>query len=180
MSKWRLGNSINGADIDNDGDIDYLVGNAGQNTKYHPSTKKPVRIYYADYEGKGSKSIVEAKYENGVLLPVRGKSCSTSAIPSLNEKFSTFHKFASSSLSEIYSPTNLSGALVCEVNELSSGVLINDGQGQLKFKPLPNEVQNSPIFGIDFNDVNGDGHLDVYVVQNFSTPQFETPPFEVV
>ena len=167
MKGWW--NSINGADIDNDGDIDYLVGNAGQNTKYHPSTKKPVRIYYADYEGKGSKSIVEAKYENGVLLPVRGKSCSTSAIPSLNEKFSTFHKFASSSLSEIYSPSNLSGALVCEVNELSSGVLINDGQGQLKFKPLPNEVQNSPIFGIDFNDVNGDGHLDVYVVQNFST-----------
>ena len=80
-------------------------------------------------------------------------------------------------MSEIYSPSNLSGALVCEVNELSSGVLINDGQGQLKFKPLPNEVQNSPIFGIDFNDVNGDGHLDVYVVQNFSTPQFETPPF---
>ena len=175
MKGWW--NSINGADIDNDGDIDYLVGNAGQNTKYHPSTKKPVRIYYADYEGKGSKSIVEAKYENGVLLPVRGKSCSTSAIPSLNEKFSTFHKFASSSLSEIYSPSNLSGALVCEVNELSSGVLINDGQGQLEFKPLPNEVQNSPIFGIDFNDVNGDGHLDVYVVQNFSTPQFETPPF---
>ena len=170
-------NSINGADIDNDGDIDYLVGNAGQNTKYHPSAKKPVRIYYGDYEGEGSRSIVEAKYEDGVLLPIRGKSCSTSAIPSLNEKFETFHKFASSSLSEIYSPSNLSDALVFEVNELSSGILINDGQGQLTFNPLPNTVQNAPIFGTDFNDINGDGNLDIYVVQNFSTPQFETPPF---
>ena len=170
-------NSINGADIDNDGDIDYLVGNAGQNTKYHPSAKKPVRIYYGDYEGEGGRSIVEAKYEDGVLLPIRGKSCSTSAIPSLNEKFKTFHKFASSSLSEIYSPSNLSDALVFEVNELSSGILINDGQGQLTFNPLPNTVQNAPIFGTDFSDVNGDGNLDIYVVQNFSTPQFETPPF---
>ena len=104
MKGWW--NSISGADIDNDGDIDFAVGNAGQNTKYHTSPKKPIRIYYADYEGKGSKSIVEAKYENGVLLPVRGKSCSTSAIPSLGDKFKTFHKFASSSLSEIYSPSN--------------------------------------------------------------------------
>ena len=42
---------------------------------------------------------------------------------------------------------------------------------------MPNTVQNAPIFGTDFNDVNGDGNLDIYVVQNFSTPQFETPPF---
>ncbi|MAB59797.1 MAG: hypothetical protein CMO46_04550 [Verrucomicrobiales bacterium] len=175
MKGWW--NSIMGADIDNDGDTDYAVGNAGQNTKYHTSPKKPIRIYYADYEGNGSKSIVEAKYENGVLLPVRGKSCSTSAIPSLGDKFKTFHKFASSSLSEIYSPSNLKDALVFEVNELSSGFLINDGKGHFQFKSMPNMVQNSPIFGIDFNDVNGDGFLDIYVVQNFSTPQFETPPF---
>ena len=77
-------------------------------------------------------------------------------------KFKTFHKFASSSLSEIYSPSNLEDALVYEVNELSSGFLINDGKGHFTFKAMPNMVQNSPIFGIDFNDVNGDGFLDIY------------------
>ena len=126
-------NSITGADIDNDGDIDYAIGNSGQNTKYYASVKKPIRIYYGDYEGNGSKSIVEAKYEYGVLLPIRGKSCSTSAIPSLGEKFKTFHQFASSSLSDIYTPARLKGSAVFEANELSSGILVNNGKGSFTF-----------------------------------------------
>ena len=170
-------NSITGGDIDNDGDIDYVIGNSGQNTKYHASVKKPIRIYYGDYEGDGSKSIVEAKYENGVLLPIRGKSCSTSAIPSLGEKFKTFHQFASSSLSDIYTPARLKDSSVFEANELSSGILINNGKGSFTFKALPSSTQNAPVFGLDFCDVNGDGNLDLYVVQNFSVTQFETPPY---
>lgn len=170
-------NSITGGDIDNDGDIDYAIGNSGQNTKYHASVKKPILIYYGDYEGDGSKSIVEAKYENGVLLPIRGKSCSTSAIPSLGEKFKTFHQFASSSLSDIYTPTRLKESSVFEANELSSGILVNDGKGSFTFKALPSTAQNAPIFGLDFCDVNADGNLDLYAVQNFSVTQFETPPY---
>ena len=170
-------NSITGADIDNDGDIDYAIGNSGQNTKYHASVKKPIRIYYGDYEGDGSKSIVEAKYENGVLLPIRGKSCSTSAIPSLGEKFKTFHQFASSSLSDIYTPARLKGSAVFEANELSSGILVNNGKGSFTFKALPSAAQNAPIFGLNFCDVNGDGNLDLYAAQNFSVTQFETPPY---
>ena len=170
-------NSITGADIDNDGDIDYAIGNSGQNTKYYASVKKPIRIYYGDYEGDGSKSIVEAKYENGVLLPIRGKSCSTSAIPSLGEKFKTFHQFASSSLSDIYTPARLKGSAVFEANELSSGILVNNGKGSFTFKALPSAAQNAPIFGLNFCDVNGDGNLDLYAAQNFSVTQFETPPY---
>ena len=170
-------NSITGADIDNDGDIDYAIGNSGQNTKYYASVKKPIRIYYGDYEGNGSKSIVEAKYENGVLLPIRGKSCSTSAIPSLGEKFKTFHQFASSSLSDIYTPARLKGSAVFEANELSSGILVNNGKGSFTFKALPSEAQNAPIFGLNFCDINGDGNLDLYAAQNFSVTQFETPPY---
>jgi hypothetical protein len=66
-------NAIAGADIDQDGDIDYAVANFGLNTKYRPSARKPSKLYYGDYSGVGKKSIVEAKYENGVLLPVGGK-----------------------------------------------------------------------------------------------------------
>ena len=39
----RLGwwNSITGADLDGDGDIDYVVMNAGLNTKYHATPQAP-------------------------------------------------------------------------------------------------------------------------------------------
>lgn len=69
-------NSITGADIDHDGDIDYICGNLGLNTKYHPNKKKPALIYYGDMDGSGIPRIVEAKSskDKDRPLPVRGRS----------------------------------------------------------------------------------------------------------
>ncbi|MGK0184471.1 MAG: hypothetical protein ACI9R3_000237 [Verrucomicrobiales bacterium] len=170
-------NSIAGADIDGDGDIDYAVANWGLNTKYHASPKKPALLYYGDYTGSGKKSLVEAKYEEGVLLPIRGKSCSTGAMPHLAEKFGTFHSFASASLQEIYSPASLKTAQTFTATTLESGILINDGNARFRFAPLPNLAQISPAFGLTFLDANADGMIDLFVAQNFFGPQFETGPY---
>ncbi len=175
----RLGwwNSIAGADIDHDGDIDYAVGNFGLNTKYHASEKKPALLYYGDYAGDGTKCLVEAKYESNVLLPVRGKSCSSHAMPHLAERYKTFHEFAQASLTEIYTPAKLDDSLTLSANMLESGILINDGKGRFRFQPLPPLVQVAPAFGLCFLDANADGHADLFMAQNFFTPQFETGPY---
>ena len=92
----------------------------------------------------------------------------------IKEKFPTYHEFAISSVNEIYSPELLSSADRYEVNELASGILFNntDSTGNIEFvfKALPRIVQSSPVFGSTICDVNGDGNLDIYVVQNFSGP----------
>jgi hypothetical protein len=70
-------NSIAGRDLDHDGDIDYVVTNAGTNTKYKsPDLKKQLHIYYGDMDGSGSPRIVEAKdqKDRSRPLPVRGRS----------------------------------------------------------------------------------------------------------
>lgn len=170
-------NSIAGGDIDNDGDIDYAVGNAGLNTKYHASAKHPVQIFYGNYAEGGVKRLVEAEYEGDTLFPGRGRSCSTKAIPHLGKKFDTYHKFAVAPLEEVYTPETLSSAERFVANTLASGILINDGTGHFTFRMLPNQAQTAPIFGLEFCDVDADGNLDLYAVQNFSATQFETPPF---
>ena len=171
-------NSIAGGDPDRDGDIDYAVGNVGLNTKYHAKDGKPVMLYYGEYGGEGVRRLVEAKYENQIVVPGRGKSCSTRAMPHLRAKFDTFHEFASATLPQIYTKECLTASEKFEVNTLESGIFVNDGTGSFTFKPLPRIAQASTIFGLAFLDGNGDGKLDLYAVQNFGNPQFETPPFQ--
>ena len=170
--------SITAGDIDNDGDMDYVVGNTGYNTKYKASYYNPEILYYGDFEGNGKKNIVEAKFENNVCFPRRGLGCSSDAMPIIKEKFPTYHQFAVSSVDQIYSQELLDKAQKFEVNELSSAILENitnpDGEVRFEYRPLPRIIQSSPIFGSAFSDVNGDGNLDLYVVQNFSGPQRET------
>lgn len=169
---WWTG--ITGADVDQDGDIDYVATNLGLNTKYHASDEKPFRIYYGDFAGDGTRKLVEAEYEADTLFPVRGRSCSTHAVPTLAEKFTSYKEFAAATLQEIYTPQCLEDAYQCSANFLASAVFLNDGTGQFEVKPLPREAQMSPGFGAIVTDVDGDAMLDVFIAQNFFSPQPET------
>jgi hypothetical protein len=173
----RLGwwNSIAGGDIDADGDIDFVALNCGWNTKYgRPTADKPTLLYYGDMDHFGEMQLIEVKSGSEGLLPVRGLSCSSSAMPFLKEKFATYHQFAASSLTEIYEPMCLDNALRFAANELSSGLLINDGGGRFAWRPLPVLSQVAPGFGATITDLDGDGHPDIYFVGNLHTREPET------
>ena len=174
-------NSIAPGDLDGDGDMDYVVLNAGLNTKYKTATpEKPAMIYYSDFDGNGQYDIVEAKSgSDHVLLPVRGLSCSSEAMPVVKERMPTYHDFAGATLEQIYTPDSLAQASVLRANTLASGVLVNQStpgsdMATFTFKPLPRIAQASPGYGVVVGDLLGNGLPDVYFVQNFSYREPET------
>lgn len=167
-------NSISSGDIDNDGDIDFVAMNFGLNTKYHGDQEHPVVLFASDFDGSGTLDLVEAEYEGDICYPIRGRSCSSHAMPFLKEKFPTYHEFALADVGQIYSDDSLEESIKFSASELQSVLLLNDGKGHFEVQPLPRWVQISPGFGTALQDFNGDGNLDLCIAQNFMQPQPET------
>lgn len=167
-------NGLASRDLDGDGDIDIIATNYGRNTKYHPDPAHPALIYYGDMDSSGQSQIVEAEYEGDHIVPIRGRSCSSQAMPFITGKFSTYKAFALANLSEIYTAQKLESVSKFTAAVLDCGILRNDGKGRFTFEPLPWAAQVSPSFGVAIAELNGDTSPDVVLAQNFYSPQIET------
>lgn len=167
-------NSIAAGDLDRDGDIDYVVGNLGRNSRYQPTRDNPCHLYFGDFAGSGSPQIIEAWVSSGVLLPLRGKSALEKAVPSISEKVLTFHAYASATLTDLVGDSALQSALRLTATTADSSILLNLGNGRFEMRPLPPLAQVAPSFGTLLLDVDADTWLDLVLVQNFSGPQRET------
>ncbi|MBK6953410.1 MAG: VCBS repeat-containing protein [Crocinitomicaceae bacterium] len=170
--------SVTASDIDTDGDMDLLVGNAGMNNKFRPTKEKPLDVYANDFDNNGILDIVLAHTKNDHLLPVRGKECSTGQMPFLAEKFPTYLSFATSDLYQIYSKEKLDSALHYRATEFRNGILYNDGRGNFDFRAFGNEAQVSYINDFVVKDLNGDGRLDILAVGNRFGTEVETTRYD--
>jgi len=163
-------NSITGTDLDNDGDIDYIVGNLGLNTWYHASEKEPLECFTKDFDNNTSLDIFLTYYQNGKRYPVVGKQEFTLQIPSYNKIYTTFHKYSKETIEDIFTKEQLESAYHLKATTLESIILRNNGNGTFTKEILPEIAQISPIYGIVTEDFNEDGYQDILLAGNFSGP----------
>ncbi|MFQ3180719.1 MAG: hypothetical protein ACI9Z4_000304 [Polaribacter sp.] len=169
--------SITANDIDNDGDDDYIIGNLGRNNKFKASIDHPFKVYANDFDNNGTNDVVLAKYYKDDYVPMRGKECSTQQMPYLSKKYKDYHSFASSTLIDILPKDKLNNAVVYEVSNFESIVLINDNN-ILKRAVLPIQAQVSPIKDALIEDFNRDGFKDIMLVGNHYGVEVETTRYD--
>jgi len=164
-------NSITAGDFDNDGDIDYIAGNTGENSFYQPSEVHPISIYAKDFDGKGSTDIITTVYIkdiNGQLkeFPSSNRDELVEQVPSLKKKFLTYKSFGGAGIGQLFSPDDLRSALSLKATNFKSLYIQNNGNGKFKAISLPVEAQFGPVYGIVADDFNGDGNLDILLCGN--------------
>lgn len=161
-----LWQAVQGFDIDDDGDTDYLIGNWGNNTKFTASKDKPMRMYYADFDTNGATETIVCTFKEDEYYPLDGLPELSSQLVSLRKNFTTHKSFAGKPIAEILGEEMLKKAEIQEVHMLSSGYLRND-KGRFSFFPFNFELQIAPIMDFLEFDFDNDKRNEVLVGGNY-------------
>lgn len=173
-------NRIEAADIDNDGDTDFIIGNLGRNSRFNPSTNNPISLYVSDFDQNGSVEPIFTFKKNGKEYPIALRQDIIKQMSSLKKKFVFYKDYADKSVSDIFDSKLLAQATKHNVYEPNTIVLLNNNEKGFERKPLPVQAQFAPVFGIYIGDVNNDENLDVMLGGNLFSVKPEVGKYDAL
>lgn len=158
-------NVVKVADLDNDGDLDLVLGNRGDNSFLKADSTHVVKMYVSDFDNNGSIEQIVTRTINGKDIPVALLGDISNQISIIKNKKMSYAKYAVQSIDSLFELVVLNKSIVKKINNFKSVVLLNN---HLKFteKPLPIRAQMSTINNIEIFDINNDGNLDLITSGN--------------
>jgi hypothetical protein len=166
-------NSIAAADFDNDGDMDYAVGNLGLNSYFRASSKYPVSIISNDFDNNGSYDAFPSLYivssqqdTTKKNFPAYGRDDIVKQMIKMRSKFQNYKSYAIATIDQLFSEKQMEGALKLKATDMRSSYIRNDGNNKFTISPLPSQAQFSAINGMVADDFDGDGNIDILINSN--------------
>jgi hypothetical protein len=153
-------------DLDNDGRMDFVMGNRGLNSLIKGNINEPCTIYAKDFDNNGSYDAVLGYYNQGKCYPLFSRDQLIDQLPSMRKKFVRYKDYSGKTLDEIFTVNEKKDMEVFKTNFFASGVLMNGGNNTFRFIPFPDKAQFSTINDVVIDDLDNDGIKDILVCGN--------------
>ena len=158
-------NVIETADLNADGIADFIVGNHGLNSRFRATPEKPIAWYINDFDQNGTIEQIMCQYNGDESYPTILRHDLVKQMPVLNKKYLKYASYKGQTIRDIFSPEQISKAIVHEVKMLESVVLLS-GPGGYKVQVMPKPAQIAPVYAILPGDFDGDGIVDILLGGN--------------
>ena len=168
LSGWWY--NMKAEDMDNDGDLDFVLGNRGLNSTIKGNITQPCTIYAKDFDNNGSYDAVLGYYIHGKCYPLYSRDQLIDQMPAMRKKFVRYRDYSGKTLEGIFTEQEKKGMDIYKTNFFESGVMINEGNSTYRFIPFPEMAQLSNINDLVIDDLDNDGMRDILVCGNSDDP----------
>lgn len=151
-------------DFDKDGDIDFVAGNWGNNSRLSASKNEPIKLYRDDFDQNGTKETLIIYYLKGQETFLSSMDELAKQVPSIRKRYQSYHEFGLADVGEVFDVDKSS--IKKEAKLLSSCYFENKGNGVFQRHVLPASAQMSSVNAITVDDFNNDGQMDLFMVGN--------------
>ena len=163
--------SINSGDFDQDGDPDYIIGNLGENHRFHVSEKHPMKVYAMDLDmNETLDPISTAFWRNAddvmTEYPVNYLDELVAQSPYFSRKYKSYTQFSLSSFEEMFDTATLNRVQKVFFIHTSSSYILWNEKESFSWEKLPPQAQVSPLKKSIIRDFNGDGYPDALLAGN--------------
>ncbi|MGA0560316.1 VCBS repeat-containing protein [Larkinella sp. VNQ87] len=153
-------------DLNGDGKPDLVVGNQGLNTQCKASDKEPAELIYKDFDDNGSVDPMLCFYIQGKSHPYVSRDELLDQLSIMRTRFPDYKSYADATMNEIFTEEERKDAKRLEANHLQTSYFESTATGQFREKPLPMEVQVSPVYALTVLDYDRDGRKDLLLGGN--------------
>lgn len=168
--------SLTAADLDNDGDLDFIAGNCGLNTQLKASVEKPMTLYYDDFDKNGLVDPILSYYIGDKSYPLYSRDEILDQLVPLRRKYISYASYADATVVDIFGEAAVDKSPKLQCTQLASVILENKGDFNFAVHELPQVAQVSRLSGAIADDVDGDGKIDLITAGNFSPYRVQTGP----
>jgi hypothetical protein len=154
-------------DWDANGELDFIAGNFGLNSRLKASADEPLSLYINDFDANGRNEQVLTYYLQHKEIPFATKQELEKQLPLLKKKFLYAEDFAKASLNDLFGADKLKKAQKYSVDYLSNAFLQNKGDQTFTVTALPYEAQLTTYRTAMVVQANNDSLPDVLLLGNY-------------